>query len=181
MQVVRLKKMELNATIKSVLSDHFLILKICSLKKIKGIESDLRFLFERAWYAKHGTIPKTEVGNRNDILVDFEGTKAWLEFKCYDGVLSVNDTQEKIRSDLRKLSSITDTSEKYFVYFGLYGKFQSPNFSGALCLPKRLNEISEEIKKIASMARELDLNTKEELVIKLLDDRMIYCAWFKIT
>jgi len=111
---VRHIEMELSEIIKLVLSDDYLISKICSLKKIKGIESDLRFLFERGIYSKYGIIPDSEVGNRNDMLVDFEGSKIWLEFKCYDGVLSVNDTQTKIRSDLKKLASITDASEKYF-------------------------------------------------------------------
>ena len=139
--------------IEDIFRDEYLIAKICHLRKIKGIESDLRFLFEKSFYKQTGKFPDTEVCNRVDLRLPLE-PECWIEMKCYDGILTVQDTRNKIICDIKSLAEKDVGSNRIFMYFGLYGKKQFPNLREEYKPEERLEEICDEIKKIKSIATE---------------------------
>ena len=165
--------------ISDIFNDEYMIAKILNLKQIKGIESDLRFLFEKSFYKRtEGKVPETEAGNRTDLKLPLE-PECWIEMKCYDGVLTVQETQDSIKNDISSLSKKGNNSKRIFIYFGLYGKQQLPNLKNSYIPVKRINEIKEEIEKIQNFAIEISVDIeKYEYHDLTLSDRIIYAAWF---
>ena len=163
-----------------IFNDKYLIEKLSSLKSIKGIESDLRFLFEKSFFKHTGKIPETEVENRTDLKLPLN-PKYFIEIKCYDGILSVKDTTKKIKDDFRKLLKKANKGKSVFIYFGLYGKTQPPNLTKTkqFVPQKRINEISEELKAIQNLASEEDVKIdSSQYYCCTLSDRILYAAWF---
>lgn len=171
--------MIVRSLIEAVLSDKYILEKIRSLKKKKGIENDLRFLFERAYFEQtNGRVPMTEVKKRSDMRLP-EDPPVWIEFKCWDNVFD-KTTQAKIKKDFKSLLGKDKNSTRYFIYFGLYGKHQPP-FTSKFNLIQRLKEISQEIAKITSIARQAGAsNIEQEISILRFNDRILYAAWYRV-
>ena len=165
--------------ISDIFNDEYLIAKILHLKQIKGIESDLRFLFEKSFYKRtEGKVPETEADDRTDLRLPLE-PECWIEMKCYDGVLTVQDTQGRIKKDISSLARKDNNSKRIFIYFGLYGKRQLPNLKSNYIPATRIAEIKDEIEKIQKLAIETSVNVeKYEYHDLTLSDRIIYAAWF---
>jgi hypothetical protein len=136
--------------IEGIFEDVYLIAKITSLRMPKGIENDLRFLFERTYYDAEGKIPDTEAGKRIDLHLPSE-IPCWIEIKCYKGILEELDTKWKIIQDLYKLFKINHENIRAFIYFGLYGKTQSPLMNSTYKPEERNKEIDSEISEIISL------------------------------
>jgi hypothetical protein len=173
--------MDIGKYLSNVFECSYLIEKIKNLKKTKGIESDLRFLFEKSIYKYTGIIPETEVGNRTDLKLSIESEPThWIEMKCYEQVLTRKDTQTKIKEDLKSLSTNSNDCKKIFVYFGLFGNHQPPK-ADTFDKEKREEEINKEIKKIEKIASENSIKIeKRSCYKKELLDRTIYVVWFYV-
>ena len=166
--------------VKVIFEDEYLLKKIKSLTKVKGIESDLRFLFEQAFFKLNSAVPETEVINRTDLKLPLN-PPCLIEIKQYNAILTTAEAQKEIRKDLLSLAGADSSWKRIFMYFGLYGKKQAPVFSGAFIEADRRNEIEEEIKKIQELANSsgvslTSLNSQD----KLLPDRILYAAWFTL-
>ncbi len=171
--------MSIRKSIVDVFQDEYLLAKILSLTKIKGIESDLRFLLERSFYSHEGKIPETEVLGRTDLMLTLEPAQI-IEIKCYHAVITTKDTQDRRRNDLLSLSKHTSTPTKVFLYFGLYGNAQPP-VKKSLDTAERIGEIKQEIEKILNIAKAEDIKIIScEYYDKVLPDRILYAAWFYV-
>lgn len=172
--------MSVREYIADIFENKYLLAKIQSLATVKGIESDLRFLFEQSFFSRTGKLPETEVENRIDLKLPLD-PQLLIEMKCYDGVLSVTDTQDKIKKDLSTLSKRNSSSKKLFLYFGLYGRTQPPVFKETFVPSKRIDEIKSEIEKIHGLAKDKGIDiTSHEYYDKSLPDRILYVAWFHL-
>ena len=160
--------------------NEYLLAKILSLTTIKGLENDLRFLFEQSFFAHMNKVPETEAMNRTDLRLPLEQILL-IEMKCYDGVLTTSDTQKKIKKDFATLSKDKSASNKLFIYFGLYGKRQAPACKAAYIPSNRVAEIKSEIEKIHGIAKNQGVEISgHEYYDKTLSDRILYCAWFHL-
>jgi len=170
--------MNIRGHIIDVFQNEYLLAKILNLAKIKGIENDLRFLFEQSFFYHTKKVPETEVSNRTDLKLPLE-PPILIEMKCYDGVLTNTDTQKKIKDDFESLSKDTSASNKIFVYFGLYGKTQVPALKTGFIPSNRLDEIKKEIEHIYELGKNQGVEIAgHEYYDKTLPDRILYCAWF---
>jgi hypothetical protein len=170
--------MSIREYITDVFEDNYLLAKIQHLTTIKGIESDLRFLFEKSVFSRTGKLPKTETENRTDLKLPLNQVLI-IEMKCYDAVMTPT-TQGFIKKDLKSLSEHTNsTATKLFLYFGLYGKTQLPTCKDAFIPAKRLEEIKTEIEKIQEIAETEGIALDGHgYYDKVLPDRILYAAWF---
>jgi hypothetical protein len=172
--------MSIRKYIIDIFENEYLLAKILNLTAIKGIENDLRFLFEQSFFVHMNKVPETEASNRTDLKLPLEPILL-IEMKCYDGVLTSTDTQEKIKKDFATLSKETSASNKIFLYFGFYGKTQLPSCKYAFVPIQRLAEIKAEIEKIHELATIQSVEiSSHEYYDKILSDRILYCVWFHL-
>jgi hypothetical protein len=67
--------MSIRKYIIDIFENEYLLAKILNLTAIKGIENDLRFLFEQSFFAHMNKVPETEASNRTDLKLPLQVTE----------------------------------------------------------------------------------------------------------